>query len=108
MSSNICKIIYINLDKRPDRRSEIEGELSRMGLVGERFPAIETKPGYIGCSQSHRNILLRAIAENWENVLILEDDFQFVIDKKTFEERMVNFFTSKIPYDVLMISRGCS
>ena len=40
MSTNISKIIYINLDKRIDRKNEIEQELSNFNLSGERFPAI--------------------------------------------------------------------
>ena len=42
----IDKIFYINLDKRTDRKQEIEEELTRMGLNAERYPAIHTTIGY--------------------------------------------------------------
>ena len=59
MSNNIDKIIYINLDKRQDRKTEIENELISKELLNfERFLAIET-PGFgiLGCSQSHLEVL---------------------------------------------------
>jgi glycosyl transferase family 25 len=99
----IEKIVYINLDHRTDRRSEIEGELARIGLSGERFSAVLAKPGYIGCLQSHLNVLELAKQSGWKNVLLLEDDFQFIVDRATFEQELTNFFQLEIPYDVLMI-----
>ena len=100
----IEKIIYINLDHRTDRRSEIERELATMGLSGERFSAILAKPGYIGCLQSHLKVLELAKQSGWKNVLLLEDDFQFIVDKSTFEQELTSFFNLKLPYDILMIS----
>ena len=45
MSHNISKIFYINLNKRTDRKEQIEEELKNYGLLenSERFEAIETK-----------------------------------------------------------------
>jgi hypothetical protein len=100
----IEKIVYINLDHRTDRRSEMEEELAAMGLSGERFSAILAKPGWIGCFQSHLKVLELAKQSGWKNVLILEDDFQFIVDKPTFEQELTNFFKLEIPYDILMIS----
>jgi GR25 family glycosyltransferase involved in LPS biosynthesis len=58
MSHNIDKIFYINLEKRKDRREEIEKELNTFGLYYERFEAIET-PGFgiLGCGLSHLSVL---------------------------------------------------
>lgn len=42
---------YINLDRRTDRRAEIEKELE--GLAMERFPAVSHPNGAIGCTMSH-------------------------------------------------------
>ena len=102
--NNIEKIVYINLDYRIDRRSEIEQELKKMDLSGERFSAIRTNPGYIGCLQSHLGVLELAKASGWKNVLILEDDFEFIVNKQTFEQEITDFFKLEIPYDILMIS----
>jgi len=105
--NNIHKIVYINLDHREDRRAEVEGELSQMGLSGERFPAIFRKPGTVGCGLSHIAVLEKAKAAGWENVLILEDDFYFVVDKETVQRELCAFFALNIPYDVVMFSYGC-
>jgi GR25 family glycosyltransferase involved in LPS biosynthesis len=45
-----------------------------MGLLTQRFPAIANANGAIGCSMSHIACLELAIKNNWEHVLICEDD----------------------------------
>jgi len=102
--NNIEKVIYINLDYRTDRRSEIEEELAKMGLSGERFPGILKKPGTVGCTESHLRVIELAKRSGWKNILVLEDDFEFIVDKPTFEQELTNFFALNTPYDVLMIS----
>jgi hypothetical protein len=98
-------IFYINLDKRPDRLTEIQGELSRMGLSGERIPALYTPAhGSIGCTFSHIYGLKLARERGLSHVLILEDDFQFVVDKTIFENNLRDFFSRGIEYDVLFLS----
>jgi hypothetical protein len=99
-------IVYINLDRRADRRAEMETELARLGLSAVRFSAIERKPGALGCGLSHLAVLQKAKEEKWPNVLILEDDFTFLVDRPTFDRELHSFFDMKIPYDVLMLSYG--
>jgi glycosyl transferase family 25 len=103
---NIAHTVYINLDRRVYRRVEIETELTCMGLSAERFAAIERKPGALGCGLSHLAVLQKAKQEGWENVLILEDDFTFLVDRPTFEQELRSVFDNKIPYDVIMLSYG--
>lgn len=78
MSTNIDKIIYINLNKRIDRRTDIEKDLNDFNLEYERFEAIET-PGFgiLGCGQSHLAVLKLAKERGYKNILIFEDDFTF-------------------------------
>jgi GR25 family glycosyltransferase involved in LPS biosynthesis len=107
MSHHIEKIFYINLDKREDRREEIETELKDYQLFEntERVQAILTPgQGILGCTMSHLNAINLAKERNYNNVLILEDDFQFTISKEEFENQLQTFFNSKIEYDVCMIS----
>ena len=78
MSHLIDKIIYINLDKRTDRKAEIEQELQHNNLRFERFPAIQTPEGCIGCSLSHLQVVKLAKERGYNNILILEDDFMFL------------------------------
>lgn len=105
MSHNIDKIFYINLEKRKDRREEIEKELNTFGLKYERFEAIET-PGFgcLGCELSHLSVLKMAKERGYKNILILEDDFTFLITKEEFEKLITMFFHEKIDYNICMIS----
>ncbi len=51
-------IIYINLNKRTDRRELIEEELNNYKLKYERFEAIDGQNfGLYGCLLSHLNVL---------------------------------------------------
>ena len=70
--NNIEKIVYINLDHRTDRRTQMEEELTGMDISAERFSAILRKPGCIGCLESHLAVLELAKASGWKNILILE------------------------------------
>lgn len=100
----IAQAVFINLDRRTDRRSEFEAECEKMGLSVKRFSAIDSSPGFVGCHKSHLAVLQMAKAEKWENVLIFEDDFMFLVDSKTFQEQLRQFFHSGLSYDVLMLS----
>lgn len=105
MSHHIDKIFYINLDRRTDRRQQIEEELQKYGLEGERYSAIHTpEAGIVGCGYSHLNVLKLAKERGYTNVLILEDDFEFVVSRETMENTFQQFFDASIPYDVLLIS----
>ena len=107
MSHHISHIFYINLDYREDRRLEIEEELKKYELLekSERFPGIRVESqGILGCTKSHLEVLKIARERGYPNVLILEDDFQFVVSKEEFERELQSFFDSSIQYDVCMIS----
>lgn len=113
MSKYIDHILYINLDYRTDRREQIEGELVRMDLVekSERFPATYVKEqGILGCTISHLSAIQLAKQRGYKNVLILEDDFQFLLEKEMIESRLEAFFRSRLGknYDVCMLSFGLS
>ena len=97
-------VYFINLDSRPDRLHEICGELDKMDISGIRFPAIHHKSGIVGCGYSHLAVLKLARDRNLKNVLILEDDFEFIVSKDDFYSILNDFFNSGIPYDVLMLS----
>lgn len=80
----IDKIIYINLDSRQDRRDIMkrffeEGKIPEDKIV--RFPAIKQRKG-IGCLKSHTGALQMAKDNGWKNILILEDDLEWL----NFEE----------------------
>ncbi len=96
-------VIYINLDKRTDRRSQIEEEFKRLGIPSEkllRWPAtlIEGKGprgGTLGCSISHIGALnyVQTLHEDVHNVLILEDDFNFNNNAELVKQSLKQFLT---------------
>lgn len=106
LSKYIDKVVYINLDKRTDRRLEIETQLKEYDITFERFAAIPHSNGIVGCGYSHLKVL--SIAREWEckNILILEDDFVFAVSKEEFQQQIEKMFeyNTLLPYDVIMIS----
>lgn len=105
--NNIPKIFYINLDKRTDRREQIENELHKYNLYdkSERFPAIHTPDqGILGCTMSHLAVLRLAKERNYKQILILEDDFYFIVPPDEFERILQDFFDSTPDFNVCMIA----
>ena len=92
---------YINLERRIDRRSEVEEEFRDKFLQVERFPAIEYTPGTIGCNLSHIAVLKLAKARGYKSVMIFEDDFEFLVSKEQWEQLIAQLPAS---YDVVMLS----
>ena len=103
-NKNIPQIVFINLDKRTDRREQIEKELTEYELPFERFNAIHNRFGIVGCTQSHLEVLKLAKTRGYKSVLILEDDFTFLVSRKEFEDEMEKICNSGIDYDVCMLA----
>ena len=80
LKSVIEHVLYINLIERTDRRTEILAELTKLDLrrKADRFNAIKTANGRIGCSLSHLKCLELAKQRQYKNVLIVEDDALFI------------------------------
>jgi len=79
-------IYLINLDTRLDRWMESKEEFAKYGIEAERFPAstpadvkanIYVKPGEAGLIHTHQRIFQDALANDYESILILEDDVEF-------------------------------
>ena len=74
---DIKHTLYINLDHRTDRKIHVEEQLSLLGISRyERFKAIQLSNGALGCSMSHLKCLETAKKNNWDHLLILEDDIR--------------------------------
>lgn len=126
-------IWILNLERSGDRRKYMERQLNELNWRFEIIPAVdskhlrsedlkyysaqeamktiqrELKPGEIGCALSHARMWERIVAENIEEVLILEDDVTIkreLLDvlgwRSTFPEdwEFINFRTDvqKIPF----------
>jgi glycosyl transferase family 25 len=100
---DIKHVYYINLEHRVDRKQSVESELQSVSLQGTRFNAIKTKHGAIGCSMSHLKILQEAQYYQWDHVLIVEDDIQF-LQPDVFKRQINSFFEQHHDWDVVLIS----
>jgi len=77
---------YINLDRRPERRADMEAELARHGFAYTRFSAADgnslkapnphLKEGEIGCFTSH-HLLMKQNLEASRHLHVIEDDVMF-------------------------------
>lgn len=97
---------YINLDRRTDRRDTIEKELCTLGIQAERFPAIETTPGWVGCAASHLEVLKKARAHSAPYVMVFEDDFEATVSPDVFQATLARFFSDTPDFDVAMLSHN--
>jgi glycosyl transferase family 25 len=100
-------ILYINLDKRTDRRWQIENELIKMGVTKNRMTRISgviDKFGSLGCSKAHLVALeLFETNTNWKNVLIVEDDAIFCQSRDYIDSILSQFCSLHIKWDVLQL-----
>lgn len=96
--------IYINLEHRKDRNTSVLKELSKIQIKNpERFKAIEMKNGAIGCSLSHIKCIEIAIKQNYDYVMICEDDIE-ILNPPLFVENINKFLNSTIEWDVVLIA----
>lgn len=79
------KIWCINLDKRTDRWQLAQEEFEKMGILEkvERFSAIQHNDGRMGIIKSNLAIVKDAKEKGYNNVLVFEDDVQFIESKET-------------------------
>ena len=96
------------MDARTDRKSILLREFERVGFPEDkimRFPASSYHGcANTGCLLSHANALEMAYNMNFQNVLILEDDFVFIEDTQKIHNDIKSFFELKIDWDVVMFT----
>lgn len=93
----IEKVIYINLESRPDRKDDILEALGNIEIPYHkiiRFNAVEKKPGFLGCALSHAAVMKMVMENDWGPVLIVEDDNSFYSDDDHI--RQANIFLSSL------------
>lgn len=101
--SDIKHAFYINLLSRPDRKQHVENQLKNIGISAERFNAIKMSNGALGCSLSHLKLIETAKANNWEHILIIEDDILFT-QPSIFINQFNTFLSNHKDFDVVIIS----
>jgi GR25 family glycosyltransferase involved in LPS biosynthesis len=92
------EVIYINLDSRPDRKEKIEKVLQ--GFSYRRLSASTHQYPFVGCALSHIRALQLAIQQNWEYVLIMEDDMEWNMFHKNYP---VLQDLLRRPFDVIVL-----
>ena len=109
-------IIYINLDRRGDRKARVEQELARMDLVFVRFPAVDGRllgldgqntleASSLACAMSHRAVL-RSEESHWaQATMVVEDDLVFVCSQEELRGLMEDFLLDD-RVDVLCIANN--
>jgi len=98
-------ILYINLGYRQDRKDHCLTEFQKLGIPEsriERFPAIQTTTGSVGCTMSHIKCIELAKQKGWEQVFICEDDIEFT-NPDLFKTQLKKLYDSKLSWDTLVI-----
>jgi GR25 family glycosyltransferase involved in LPS biosynthesis len=119
----IDSIYCINLDVRQDKWKAMQKRLSDQGIKANRVPAINgwkeiareqvkaiQKPykarlnkGQVGCLLSHLSILKDAENRNFDRVLILEDDVNFIADMKNLSGYLEKISALDPEWDLLFL-----
>jgi GR25 family glycosyltransferase involved in LPS biosynthesis len=97
----IENVYYINLENRSDRKTLVENELNSLGWKYQRFNAIKTKDGRVGCSMSHLKLIKMAKEKNLDYIVIVEDDIEFK-RKDWYNERIKNIMDTD--FDVFLLA----
>ena len=101
---DIQHALYINLEKRADRKKHVEKQLKKVGIPATRFNAIKLTNGALGCSMSHLNCIKMAKENNWSHVLVCEDDIHF-LDPELFKTQLNTFLKNHTDdWDVVLLA----
>ena len=119
-SKIVDRVYVINMDKDKERMKNVDDKLKKLGFQYKRISGIDGKKiypkykkktklraGQLGCLLSHINILKDAKNNNFENILVLEDDIIFC---KNFKEKLYNLVkkVKKNEKEFDMLYLGCS
>lgn len=101
------KIYYINLNFRKDRNEKILNEIKKIDPLlkkTERFNAVHHDKGFIGCAESHLKVLEECIKNDFNNVLVLEDDFKF--RNLDFKTKIRDLFNYDKEFNIFLLGRN--
>jgi len=113
----------INLDVRKEKWESMQQKLAAQGIKANRFSAINgweeitrehikkiQKPykaglnrGRIGCLLSHLSVLNDAKNQNFNHILILEDDVDFIADMKAVSSYLGKLSSLDTEWDILFL-----
>jgi glycosyl transferase family 25 len=107
-------IVYINLEKRDDRKKLLLEELKKIEVNSDQVNKVSgvyiPKNGHKGCVQSHIIALNIAKMNRWKYVLIFEDDMELNVSPDEFNNMINNTLdytkSNNISWDVIMLATG--
>jgi len=103
----VDQIYYINLAHRHDRKNQIESQINKLNLPSEkitRIEAIKHQRGEIGCGLSHIKALKEAKDNNYDNIIILEDDFEITTNTSLFKKKLNYFYNKYMDYNICLLA----
>lgn len=107
----ITNTIFINLEHRTDRLEHVSEEFKKINIHEnmniQRFDAIKTDSGNVGCTLSHIKCLEIAKQNAYPFIFICEDDIQFT-NPTIFLENLSKFYQlhknkNRLNWDVLIV-----
>ena len=111
---DIDAFIYINLEKREDRKTQILAELDKLSIPSSKIFKVSgvliPDNGHKGCIQSHILALNMAKLNGWYNIMIMEDDAEITVSPDEYKKQIKNMLdylsaTENEPqFDVLMLA----
>ena len=117
--NDVVDCIYIlNLDKDIERMKKLSINLKKKNIKFKRISGVlgsdvhhkyntKLRPGQLGCLLSHFEIIRDAKYNNYNKILILEDDIVFDHNfEDKFSMKYKNFISNEKDYDILYL--GCS
>lgn len=101
----IDKIYCINLDSRTDRWQEVTARFEVVGIADyvTRVSAFMDVDPRIGCQRSHVQCVKDAIENNFKNILIFEDDVQFVETNVPNFSEIVSFLQNNKKWELFYL-----
>ena len=109
----IHHVIYINLEKRTDRRKQFESEMLKIGISKSsytRIAAVAHEIGAMGCLMSHIKTLEYISAYYPDkNILVFEDDIKFEQNRSETHRRLLAFWENdrvRNNWNVLMLAKN--
>jgi len=99
---DITHALYINLESRKDREIYVKKQLKSVGISATRFNAVKLPNGALGCSMSHLKCLEMAKNNNWDHVMIVEDDITF-LNPSLFAKQLNKFLDIHKVWDIVII-----
>lgn len=99
----------VNLNRRPDRWQECLANHAAMGFAEHGIQRIEAadEPGYahLGCTKSHLKAYTKFLTEDSrEYCMVLEDDFDFRINRQELGERLAMLEATGLKWDAVLLT----